>query len=270
MKVRHRSALWRRIARRLGRLMFRLAEGNEDTRFARNGEQWLLHQVTMARRDDDDSAPLVVIDAGANAGGYTREVLQAARDANRMVDVHAFEPSPRCVDTLNKEFAGLANVHIVPMALGDRAGEVVLNNGAQGSSLASLVVRPEFRGDPAHAVRVPLTRLDAYLDQRSIARVDLLKLDVEGFELAALRGAGERLSPSSIDLIQFEYGGTTMDAGATLRDLFGLLNARGYAVAKLFPAALEVRDYAPWMENYQYSNYVAVASRWLQRPGMSR
>lgn len=270
MNVRHRSPLWRRAARRFGRLMFRLAESNEDPRFACNGEQWLLREVMMARRNDSGSAPLVVIDAGANSGGYTREVLHAARAANRAVDVHAFEPSPRCVDILRKKFAASANVHIVPRALGDRAGEAVLNDGAHGSSLASLVFRPAIQGDPADAVRVPLVRLDVYLDQRDMGRVDLLKLDVEGFELAALRGAGERLSPDCIDLIQFEYGGTTMDAGATLRDLFGVLNARGYAVAKLFPAALEIRDYAPWMENYQYSNYVAVAPRWLQAPGMLR
>lgn len=263
MKVRHRSPIWRRVARRLGRALFRLAEGNEDPRFAHNGEQWLLHEVMVAHGSDRVSAPLVVIDAGANTGGYTREVLHAAHRANRAVEVHAFEPSPRCVEVLRKEFAG-ADVRLVPAALGDHVGEAVLNNGAHGSSLASLVVRPDFRGEPADAVRVPVTRLDEYLEQSGIARVDLLKLDVEGFELAALHGAGERLSPVGIDVIQFEYGGTTMDAGASLRDLFGLLKERGYALAKLYPDALEVRDYAPWMENYQYGNYVALSPRWLQ------
>jgi hypothetical protein len=98
----------------------------------------------------------------------------------------------------------------------------------------------------------------------------LLKLDIEGFELAALRGAGERLTPQFIDVVQFEYGGTTMDAGATLRDLYGLLEVRGYAVAKLFPSAVEVRKYATWMEHYAYANYVALSPRWLRPAGAAR
>lgn len=270
MNVRRRSALWRRVARVLGRGLFRVAENNDETRFTRNGEQWLLREVLRAHASFNASTPAIIIDAGANAGGYTRAALQAAREARCVVEVHAFEPSPRCVEILRGAFAATPNVRVVPTALADRVGEAVLHNGKAGSSQASLVVRPGLAVDPTGAIRVPLTRLGEYMEQQGIGRVDLLKLDVEGFEIEALRGAGERLTPDCIDVIQFEYGGTTMDAGTTLRDLFALLESRGYAVAKLFPAAVELRVYAPWMEHYAYANYVALSSRWLSANNVLR
>src|SRR5262249_29672132 len=90
-------------------------------------------------------------------------------------------------------------------------------------------------------------------------RIDLLKLDVEGSELAALQGLAGRLRPDVVDAIQFEYGGTALDAGTTLRDSYRLLTGHGYVLAKLFPRALEVRSYRPWMEHYAYANYVALS-----------
>ena len=270
MNVRHRSPLWCRVARRLGQRLFCLAENNHDTRIAHNGERWLLRELLGAHVREGTNAPAVVIDAGANTGGYTREILQRARETNCAVDVHVFEPSPHCGEILRREFVAAANVRIVPTALGDRAGDAVLHAGKSGSSQASLVARPGLAGEPAGAIQVPVARLDDYLERHDVGRVNLLKLDVEGFELAALRGAGERLTPESIDVIQFEYGGTTMDAGTTLRDLYALLGARGYAVAKLYPSAVEVRGYAPWMEHYAYANYVALSPRWCQASGASR
>lgn len=263
MKVRLRSPLWRRLARVVSRRLFRVAENNDDPRFARNGERWLLGEVLRGSAPEN-APPAVILDVGANVGGYTREALQLAREVRREIVVHAFEPSPHCVETLRRDFAAVPNVHIVSAGLADRTGDAVLHAGREGSSLASLVARPGYAGDPQDAIRVSLTRLEDYLGQHGIGRVELLKLDVEGYELSALRGAGALLNPDTIDVIQFEYGGTTMDAGATLRDLFGLLVGRGYAVGKLYPDAVELRDYAPWMEHYAYSNYVALSPRWSQ------
>jgi FkbM family methyltransferase len=206
----------------------------------------------------------VVFDAGANAGDYTREILVAARGAGCNVAVHAFEPSPHCLEQLRASFGSESTVRIVGAALADRAGAAALHDGRAGSSQASLVPRDMLSGDAAATITVPLLRLGDYLEAHAVAHIDLLKLDIEGSELAALRGLGDRLRPDLIDVIQFEYGGATIDAGTTLRDLYRLLTARGYVVAKLFPRALEVRSYRPWMEHYAYANYVALSPRWLK------
>jgi FkbM family methyltransferase len=263
MNLREQSPLWRRVVRTLGRQLFHLAENNDDPRLAHNGERWLLRQLLAAHARAATKRPFVVFDAGANAGDYTRLVLQTARGAGCGVEVHAFEPSPLCVEALRRNFGADPAVRIVGAALADRTGEAPLHDGRTGSSQASLVARDGRTGDATAAVTVPLLRLGDYLEEHAVTHVDLLKLDVEGSELAALHGLAGRLRPDVVDAIQFEYGGTALDAGVTLRDLYRLLEAQGYVLAKLFPQALEVRNYRAWMEHYAYANYVALSPRWL-------
>ena len=263
MMLREHSPWWRRLVRTLGRRLFRLAENNDDPDLRRNGELWLLRRLVAAHAATT-KRPFIACDGGANAGDYTRRILREARAAACAVEVHAFEPSPHCLEGLRRAFGADPAVHIVGAALADHPGEATLFAGQAGSSQASLVARPGLATDAKIALQVPLLRLGDYLAAQAVARVDLLKLDVEGSELAALRGLGGLLRPEVIDVIQFEYGGTAVDAGITLRELYELLAARGYVLAKLFPRALEVRAYRAWMENYAYANYVALAPRWRQ------
>lgn len=263
MKLREKSPLWRRVVRLIGRQLFHAAENNDDPRPERNGEAWLLREVLASSAAAGDPArPRVIFDVGANVGDYTRLVLQAANAVGCPVDVHVFEPSPRCQEALQREFGGFAHVTRVSAAVADRAGEAVLHEGSSGSELASLVVRGSAAAGSSRDIRVPLIALQDYLETTGTGRVDFLKLDVEGSELAALRGLGDSLRPDVVDVIQFEYGGTAVDAGITLRDLYRLLQGRGYVMAKLFPTAVEVRSYRPWMEHYAYANFVALAPHW--------
>lgn len=263
MTVREHSPLWRRVLRTGGRLLFRWAENNDNPRFETNGEAWLLRRVFARHARSAGGRPFVLIDAGANRGDYTRTALAFAREAGIALELHVFEPSPVCAAALQQEFGAVKGVTLNIAAVGEHDGEAALHDGATGSSQASLVVRDsevaERTGTAAICVRV--RRLEQYLVGR-ITKVDLLKLDVEGFEVPALRGLGAALNPAVVDLIQFEYGGASLDAGTSLRDAFRVLEAAGYTVAKLMPRSLEVRSYRAWMEHYAYANYVAVSPRW--------
>lgn len=265
MNLRLHSPWWRRGARSLGCRLFRLAENNDDARSTHNGERWLLRQL-IAAHGTVANRPLVVADGGANVGDYTSIVLEEARRLGCNAEVHAFEPSPHNIECLRKSFVNNSDVHVVGAALADHAGEAVLFDGRSGSRHASLLSRPARALENGESVAVPVLRLGDYLEINRIGRLDLLKLDIEGYELAALRGLGGHLRPETIDVIQFEYGGTTADAGTTLRAFYGLLEGRGFIMAKLFPSALEVRPYRPWMENYAYANYVALSPRWRNSP----
>jgi FkbM family methyltransferase len=264
VNLRAHSPLWRRALRAMGRPFFRWAENNGDPRITRNGELWLLRSLLAEHSAREPSRPFVVFDGGANVGDYTQVVVKEARAASCAVEVHAFEPSPHNLELLHQTFADESAVRVVGAALADRAGEACLYAGQSGSSQASLTSRPVLGSTAEDQVKVPLLRLADYAAAGEVRRIDLLKLDIEGAELAALRGLGESLRPDFVDVIQFEYGGTTLDAGTTLKEVHRLLTGHGYRVAKLFPRALEVRDYAEWMENYSFSNYVALSPRWVR------
>ncbi len=253
------TPLWRRVFRRAGRMLFDYAENNGVGDIRRNGEQWFAREILRTHENRGGTEPFVLIDAGANAGDYTAMLIELAARRGRSIDVHAFEPSLVARERLQARFKSRASVKIVGKAVGEQAGKAVLYGAAEGSTLGSLLDRSVHRQEAAKNVEVEVTTLAAYMAGQRVGRVDLLKLDVEGYELAALRGLGDALNPKCVAAIQFEYGGTAMDAGVTLRQLYQLLAARGYVVAKLLPAGLAVRDYAEWMECYAYANYVAIA-----------
>jgi len=263
MKLHARSSLWRRGLRVFGSRLFHFAENNDRPQMERNGERWFLRQLLAIHAAGAKTGPFVVGDVGANAGCYTQAVLQEARRINCAVEVHAFEPSPCCLDKLRHTFSGESAVRLVGAALADQTGEATLFSGQSGGTHASLVVRSGAARSGGGDVRVPRIRLEQYMKEHGLGHIGLLKLDIEGAELAALHGLGERLRPEVVEVIQFEYGGTTLDAGVTLRELYDLLASRGYVLAKLFPHALVRRDYADWMEHFAYANYVALAPHWV-------
>jgi FkbM family methyltransferase len=129
-----------------------------------------------------------VIDVGASIGWYS--VL--ACNANPGVEVHAFEANPDILPYLQANASGRA-IHVHATAVSDRAG--VVDFFCAPSSALSSVTRNVGRRTAVPAVA---------LDDLSLGPVDFIKLDVEGGELAVLRGA-RRLraeSPHAVWMIE--------------------------------------------------------------------
>jgi len=240
-----------------GARLYHWAENNGQSAFERNGEQWLLDTLFTEWAKDalNDHEPRVVLDVGANVGNYTAAVLGRADRVRCEVQIHSFEPGIDSRSALCERFASDSRVKVVGAAVADQTGELRLYSDAPGSSQASLINRSQLQEERGELVEV--IRLEDYLKKEEIKRVDLLKLDIEGAEFVALRGLGAKLNPEVVPLIQFEYGGATLDSGNRLRDFFILLEQRGYVVAKLMPDALVLRPYDPWMDHFWYANYVA-------------
>ncbi len=157
-----------------------LFEGKFET-----GTTELFHQIL---RSDD-----VVLDIGANIGWYTLTAASIAR-AGRC---HAFEPSAVVFSRLERNCAlnALSNVSLNCLALGDRAGAVTLHTftglGHGHSSISSL-------GKKDYSIsQVTMIPLDQYISEQGVQRIDLIKMDVEGAEMAVLDGAGELLRGST-------------------------------------------------------------------------
>jgi hypothetical protein len=87
----------------------------------------------------------------------------------------------------------------------------------------------------------------------------LLKMDIEGHELAALRGAEALLEGRRISAMAFEFGAPATEADVTFRQLWDHLTERGYKLARIVPWArlLPINDYELSLESSPRANYVA-------------
>jgi FkbM family methyltransferase len=183
-----------------------------------------LHVVQRGEFHDWDTAKFITeflregdtfVDVGANIGLYT---LPAAAKKARVV---AVEPSARNRSRLEENLAlnGLTSVKIEPCALGEIEGEMAF---CDDDALAHV----ELAGD---GPKVPVRRLDAILPEGEIA---LLKVDVEGFELAVFQGAEIAMRAGRLPVILFEMNHSYERYGVTEAQIFGFLREHGYQIAR--------------------------------------
>ena len=126
-----------------------------------------------------------VLDVGANIGQFTA----AAQTAWPRSSFLAFEPLPAGAEALRKR----AGVEVHQVAIGDRDGTITFHPHPYSLSSSALPVARGLQDRPwaeeDEPIEVPIRRLDTVLAGRQLPGPVLLKLDVQGLELAVLAGA---------------------------------------------------------------------------------
>ncbi len=157
------------------------------------------------------------LDVGANSGFYS--VMFAVK--NLVAQIIAFEPDPGnyahlCANLFLNHLAG--KVRAVPLALGDKAGEVTLYEGAKWNRGESTIAEPDQTPkEITHRVRQ--IRFD---DEFALAgKAIIVKMDVEGYEFQALTGM-ERTLRDNPCYLQVELYSDRLD------ELKAWFAARGY------------------------------------------
>ncbi len=185
----------------------------------------------------------LLLDVGANAGQYARRT-RAAGYAGRIV---SFEPLSEAYAALAAAAAADPRWEARRLALGDADGEAVLNVAGNSCSSSLLPMRERHLAsapDSAYVGTEPVrtARLDGLWEEvvRPGERV-WLKLDVQGFERQALRGAGARLA--QVAAVQAELSLVALYDGAPLwRDVVDLLEEAGLELAGLEPGFEDPRS----------------------------
>lgn len=161
------------------------------------------------------------LDVGANFGLLSFGL--APKHAGH-VRFHLFEPIPRLLKSIERSRALYPRMDAVvnAAAVADYDGETAFDIAEEQTGRSHI--------DPAGALKTPAVKLDTYLAERGIETVALLKLDVEGYELAALRGAAAALERRAISAVYFEYFEKYLVRVASPQALIDYLDAAGYEV----------------------------------------
>ena len=171
--------------------------------------------------------PKVALDIGANVGLYAIPLADRLAANGR---VWAFEPHPRTFERLKRHvfLNGLGNITLVNSALGRTPGTARLTNCAWGDS-GKWSLRSDREESASLEVRVD--RLDRAREVLKISDVELIKLDVEGFEPQVILGAQEVLAEDR-PIVFLELTPSWSDEHEA-REALGFLDQLGYRLLRI-------------------------------------
>ena len=171
----------------------------------------------------------MILDVGANAGIYS---LAALAIEPRAI-IHAFEPTPEIAARLRKtaKLNGLCQLHVHEVAVSSKDGHATLRRfrGELGTNEGMNSICTDYCELGGEIVRTIC--LDQFCKLRAIDCIDLLKLDIEGHEHAALKGAEHLIRDGRVGTIFMELNWVT-GATCSATESIHLLQESGYLFAK--------------------------------------
>lgn len=214
------------------RIADELAKRSRLRRIRRTCASWLTH-------DHIDSMELIEIaaakgakvfyDIGANVGSWALLCRALVPDSKIM----AFEPLPEHCAEFEVNLKNHQDVRLFRVALGPREEllPLIVTNNSDASSLLPLLREgiDLWSLEVVRKIEVPVVVLDKFRSTESILNPDLIKLDVQGFELAVLQGSTEALKVAKWVLAEVSFR-RFYENQVLFSELAGFLATRGYEV----------------------------------------
>jgi FkbM family methyltransferase len=223
----------------------RLGYGNAGGQ-NRSGESRFIREVVAKIR------PEVCLDIGANQGDYSNLLLTYTQ-----AEVHCFEPLDPMVRKLTERFEDHAyRVQIHSMCLADYNGTTTIKYDPNETMMTSLANEVKHKS-ATFSQTVEVKKLDSFIESFYGKKVDLIKIDTEGFEKEVLIGSLDFLTRFKPAFIQFEFGQLQLLRCQTLHELCNIVD--GYDLHQITPNGLARRNSIDFLSNiFIYSNFVLV------------
>ncbi|MBI5708207.1 MAG: FkbM family methyltransferase [Armatimonadetes bacterium] len=182
---------------------------------------------------------MTVLDVGANVGLYTLFMARRVGPEGRVVAIEA-DPDTAVILERNVRASGFSNVTIANVAVGSELGNLRFQRSAKNRGESHISSAGE-----AGSVEVPVKTLDSLCAELSLGPIGYVKMDVEGYEVAALQGFHSRLASDRAMVVQTELMPRHLARyGKTPEDLRAALEPLGYVGHDLIEGELSAYDFS--------------------------
>jgi FkbM family methyltransferase len=199
----------------------------------------------------------VVFDIGANIGLFT---LISSEYIGAGGMIYAFEPTPQTYSWLeqNCRANNLQNVILNQLAVSDKDGTIEFHLSAEGFDAFNSIVRPS-KGSNYITQTVNCLTLDSYIEKNNLSgKIQIIKIDVEGFEISLLNGGEQTLSLSNApDLVVEFTESNAKNAGFSCAQLYDKLEGYGYKLYHYNSTQNKLIPEPVGMSYAKYKNLVA-------------
>jgi FkbM family methyltransferase len=225
-----------------------------------SGTGWDMSEEVRAASERVHCKQPVVFDVGANVGRWSEELLRVLPGAK----IYMFEPSPGCHASIRHK--KLPGTTLFLCALGEANEQKTYYSSSDTDASASLHSRRDtpFEDLNYSQSTVGVRTLDEVIESEEIDFVDFIKMDIEGHELFALRGAARSLAAGKIGALSFEFGCGNINSRTFFKDFWEILTNANYLIYRITPSGKDVLV-AGYYEDLEYfrgaTNFVAVLKK---------
>ena len=182
----------------------------------------------------------VIFDVGANTG---QSIIRFSRIFPDNPTIHSFEPITKLADRMKQEFSGHANITVNNFALGAQKKKETFFQAMKPDCSSFNKIDPDSswakEKGRRHGVDVndftvkeieaEIQSLDSYVEEHRIERINLLKIDTQGYEDEVLKGAVDSLNDQKVDVIEAELiVGNAYEKRLSFNEIENLVYPYGY------------------------------------------
>lgn len=196
----------------------------------------------------------VVFDIGANVGKYSQFLLQYLPKAT----IFAFDPVEENINELKKNTSGRINYITSAVSNVDGQSEFYIEQRKNSGHSSLYDMNTIGYVTESKKVIVKVQKLDSFVQSNNIQQIDFVKIDIEGNELNALKGAEHLFKKNKIKLVQFEFGHASRANRTLFLDFVEFFKMYGFDIYIIKTDCIEKVLYNPFFENkYDVANFLA-------------
>jgi FkbM family methyltransferase len=218
-----------------------------------SGEISVLHYI---HKKHNTQKEIVIFDVGANIGTYSLLSYDIFDRENVMI--FSFEPSIHTYKTLVENTQHIDAIRPINIGFGEISEKLKLYSSGKESVFASVynLNNQYLSFKDEYSEEIIITTIDSFCKDFKIESIDFLKIDIEGHELYALKGAKELIKNNKIKFIQFEFGECHIDSRTFFKDFYDLFNKEYLFYRVVSDGLREIKTYSTDLEIFNTANFL--------------